>query len=101
MTSAVQAESKKEQGMKRTVSQQFQAMRQCIQRLQQQRVQVLDTREHLTGERQAYQKLLEFAPAAYLLTTPDGIIRWANRAAARLFETMEKRLVGRPLTLYV
>jgi hypothetical protein len=33
-------------------------------------VQVLDTREHLTGERQTYQELFEFAPAGYLLTTP-------------------------------
>jgi PAS domain-containing protein len=101
MMSAIQAESKKEKGMKRIVSQQFQAMRQCIQRLQQQLVEVLDTREHLKGEQHTYQKLLEFAPAPYLFTTPDGIIRWANRAAARLFETMEKRLVGWPLTLYV
>jgi PAS domain S-box-containing protein len=69
--------------------------------LQQQQVQLLDTREHLEAERQSYQELFEFAPIGYLLTSPDGTIRRANRTAAALFETTEKMMIGRSLALYV
>jgi PAS domain S-box-containing protein len=69
--------------------------------LHQQQQQVLDTREHLEAERQTYQELFEHAPVSYLLTGADGVIRQANRAAAALFKTTEKLMIGRSLALYV
>lgn len=69
--------------------------------LHQQQLQVLDTREHLEAERQTYQELFEQAPVSYLLTGPDGVIRQANQAAAALFKTTKKLMIGRSLALYV
>jgi PAS domain S-box-containing protein len=69
--------------------------------LQQQQVQLLDTREHLESERQTYQELFEFAPVGYLLTAPNGIIHQANQTAATLFETAKKSMIGRSLMQYV
>jgi PAS domain S-box-containing protein len=69
--------------------------------LHQQQLQLLDTREHLEAERQTYQDLFQFAPVGYLLTSPEGIIRRANQAAATLFESIEKFMIGRSLSLYV
>jgi PAS domain S-box-containing protein len=67
----------------------------------QQQMQLLDTREQLEAERQTYQELFEFAPASYLITTPEGVIRRANQAAATLFESVEKFMIGRSLALFV
>jgi len=67
----------------------------------QQHQQLLDTREQLEAERQAYQELFEFAPVSYLITSPDGTIRRANQAAATLFTTIEKFMIGRSLALFV
>jgi PAS domain-containing protein len=69
--------------------------------LLQQHEQLLHTREHLEAERQTYQELFEQAPVSYLLTGPSGVIRRANQAAAALFETTEKKMIGRSLALYV
>jgi len=67
----------------------------------QQQTQLLDIREQLEAERQTYQELFEFAPASYLITSPAGAIHRANRAAATLFETVEKFMIGRSLALFV
>jgi PAS domain S-box-containing protein len=69
--------------------------------LHQQQAQLMDTREHLEGQRQTYQELFDHAPVSYLLTGPDGVIRQANRAAAVLFKTTAKLMIGRSLALYV
>jgi PAS domain S-box-containing protein len=67
----------------------------------QQQMQLLDIREHLESERQTYQELFEFAPASYLITSPEGAVRKANQAAATLFKTVEKFMIGRSLALFV
>lgn len=69
--------------------------------LYQQQAHLLETREHLEAERQTYQELFEFAPASYLITTPEGTIRRANQAATTLFESIEKFMIGRSLALFV
>jgi PAS domain S-box-containing protein len=69
--------------------------------LLQQREQLLHIREHLEAERQTYQELFDHAPISYLLTGPGGVIRRANQAAAALFKTTEKKMIGRSLALYV
>ena len=38
--------------------------------------------DELAGERQRYAEFFEYAPDAYLVTDPQGIVREANRAAA-------------------
>lgn len=63
--------------------------------------ELLQQNEYLVVESQRYYKLFEFAPNAYLLTTPQGIILEANRAAGSLFNVLPKFLVGRPLANFV
>ena len=53
------------------------------------------------AERARYQALFEFAPDAYLVTTPHGAIREANRAAAELLNVKQEHLLGKPLVLYI
>src|SRR5262245_61488407 len=62
---------------------------------------LLNTREQIDAEFQAYQDLFVHAPVAYLTTNLNGTIRQANRAAAALFDSAEKFLIGRSLALFV
>jgi diguanylate cyclase (GGDEF)-like protein/PAS domain S-box-containing protein len=49
------------------------------------------------AERCRYQELFDLAPDGYLVTTPDGTIKEANRAAADLFKLDEPEfLIGKP-----
>ncbi len=59
------------------------------------------TQDELAGQRQAYQELFDFAPNAYLVTDAYGIIRQANREAARLLRESRPGLKGRPLASFV
>src|SRR5438132_1367936 len=43
------------------------------------------SRRAIERERERYRELFEFAPDGYVITSPDGTIREANRAAAQLF----------------
>jgi PAS domain S-box-containing protein len=62
---------------------------------------LLNTREQVDAEFQAYQDLFIHAPVAYLTTSLNGTIRQANLAAAALFFSAEKFMVGRSLALFV
>ncbi|MBA2244344.1 MAG: PAS domain S-box protein [Gemmatimonadetes bacterium] len=55
----------------------------------------------LAAERQRYHELFEFAPDPYLVTDQHGVIRDANRAAARLMGIEQRYLTGKPLLLYL
>lgn len=57
--------------------------------------------EHLAVESQFYYDLFQFAPDAYLLTNPQGVILKANRAAATLLNVLHTFLIGKPLALFV
>jgi PAS domain S-box-containing protein len=59
------------------------------------------SRQAIEAERQRYLDLFEFAPDGYLVTSPEGVIREANRAAAALLQVRHDFLVGTPLLLYV
>ncbi|MFP5273278.1 ATP-binding protein [Coleofasciculus sp.] len=52
-------------------------------------------------ERQRYQELFEFAPDGYVITTASGIIQDANHAAATLLNIEQRRLIGKPLGVFV
>src|SRR5262249_37935993 len=56
-----------------------------------------------TAERsgQHARELFQLAPVSYLVTGANGTIRQANHAAERLFQTMERFMVGRSLALFV
>ena len=53
--------------------------------------------EKLQLGRQYYQELFDFAPDAYLVTTPEGIILQANHAAATLLNLERQLLMGKRL----
>ena len=63
--------------------------------------QLLNAREHVEAEFQTYQDLFVYAPVAYLSTGLNGTIRHANYAAAALFHTTERFMIGRSLALFV
>lgn len=67
----------------------------------QQKEELENTLVLLTAERQRYQDLFEFAPEAYLLTDPNGVIQEANRAAATLLNISHNFLIGKPLIIFV
>jgi PAS domain S-box-containing protein len=58
-------------------------------------------REESEAEHRRYQDLFEFAPDAYLLTSPDGTVREANRAATVLLNRPPRFLTGKPLVVFV
>ncbi len=55
------------------------------------------SRQRLEAERQRYQDLFDFAPDGYLVTTAEGIILEANRAASRLLGISTRFLKKRSL----
>jgi PAS domain S-box-containing protein len=62
---------------------------------------LLGTRELVEAERLRYQNLFELAPDAYLVTSPEGIIREANQAAEQLFDIPVRFLIGKPIVNYI
>ena len=69
--------------------------------LTQQNDELAATRGAVEAERERYRSLFESAPEAYLVTTPDGVILEANRAAGALLGVDARELVGKPLVLHV
>jgi PAS domain S-box-containing protein len=66
-----------------------------------QQVQLLDSRRALEDARDRYAELFDFAPVAYVVLDPYGVVSEANLAAARLLEVHRSHLLGKPLTNYV
>lgn len=52
-------------------------------------------------ERHYYRELFDAAPDAYLVTDTHGIIQDANRAAAVMFHSPQRFLIGKPIALLV
>ena len=69
--------------------------------LGQQNEELALARQGIESERQRYQEFFDFAPDAYLITDPYGVIREANQAAASLLSAPKALLIGRPLAGYV
>ncbi len=58
-------------------------------------------RDAVEVQRQRYHELFEFAPDGYLVTDLVGIIREANRTAAKMFNVLPENLIGKPLVNFV
>lgn len=58
-------------------------------------------RMELEIERRRYYELFDFAPDGYIVTDALGIIREANRAAARMLNVSQQFLVGKPLLNFI
>ena len=71
------------------------------ERLRQQNQELQITHPAIETARRHYLELFDFAPDGYLVTSPNGIIQEANRAAHRLLQADRDWLVGKPLALFV
>lgn len=58
-------------------------------------------REAVERERQRYQDLFESAPDSYLVTSPEGLIQEANRAAGTIMGVSPMFLVGKPIVNFI
>src|SRR5690349_13297629 len=61
-----------------------------VEELHQQNEQLAATEHAIAMEQERYRDLFEFAPIGYLVTTPEGAIHDANRAAVRMFNLSAK-----------
>src|SRR3990172_3555462 len=75
-------------------------LRVAEEELRQQNEELAATHLELDLERRRYQELFEFAPDAYLVTDPSGIVRQANRSASRLLRVPPTFLGGKALAAY-
>ncbi len=69
--------------------------------LRQQNEKLTVTHLSVEEERQRYQQLFHYAPDAYLLTDLYGIVREANRSAARLLGVEPRFMPGKALVSFV
>ncbi|WP_254174969.1 PAS domain S-box protein [Planktothrix pseudagardhii] len=69
--------------------------------LQQKNMGLAEALEASVHERKRYEDLFYLAPEPYLITTLEGTIQQANRAAAELLGIPEQFIVGKPLSLYI
>ncbi len=76
-------------------------LRVAEEELRQQNEDLSATHLELDRERRRYQELFEFAPGAYLVTDPSGIVRQANRSASKLLRVPPKFLAGKALAAYI
>ena len=76
-------------------------LRVAEEELRHQNEELSATHVELDQERRRYQDLFDFAPGAYLVTDPSGIVRHANRSAARLLNVPPTFLAGKALAAYI
>jgi PAS domain S-box-containing protein len=69
--------------------------------LTQQNEELMLTRNELEAERQRYHSLFEFAPDGYLVTSIDGIILEANRAAADMLAVAQRFILRKPFINFI
>jgi PAS domain S-box-containing protein len=69
--------------------------------LEMQNDELLRSESDLEAARERYQLLFDRAPVAYLVLSPEGVIREMNDAAARLFGSSGKVLVGKPMVVFI
>ncbi len=73
----------------------------AAEELDQQNDELMALRQQLVAERDRYRGLFAQAPAGYLVTSPEGIVREANQSAAALLGVAAGFLVGKPLAVFV
>ena len=76
-------------------------LRVAEEELRQQNEELSATHLELDLERRRYEELFEFAPDAYLVTDPSGIVRQANRSASDLLHVSPTFLGGKALAAYI
>jgi PAS domain S-box-containing protein len=76
-------------------------LRVAEEELRQQNEELSAAHLELELERRRYQELFEFAPVAYLVTDPSGIVRQANRSASKLLRVPPTFLGGKALAAYI
>ncbi len=75
-------------------------LRALVDELQLQTAELVTLRQALEAERRRYREMFDLAPDAYLLTSVDGTIREANRAAAAMLSMRQDALPGKSLFLF-
>ncbi len=83
------------------LSEAYEELQVTEEEIRQQNEELRATRKSLEVERQRYQELFELAPDGYLVTSGEGLIEEANRAACELLGVRRDFLVGKPLSVYV
>jgi signal transduction histidine kinase len=73
----------------------------AMEELQAQNDELQIQRQLIEVERERYKELFDFAPDGYLVTDKFSTIREANRAACLMLNVQPKRLIGKPLALYI
>ncbi len=76
-------------------------LRAMVDELQHQTAELATVRQALEAERRRYREMFELAPDAYLLTSLDGVIREANRAAAAMLSMRQDALPGKSIFLFM
>jgi PAS domain S-box-containing protein len=76
-------------------------LRVAEEELRQQNEELSSTHLELDRERRRYQELFDFAPGAYLVTDPSGIVRQANRSASGLLNVPSTFLAGKALAAFI
>jgi len=76
-------------------------LRVAEEELREQNERILTAHYQVEEERRRYQQLFQFAPDAYLLTDLAGIVREANRSAARLFGVDPQYMSGKAVVSFV
>lgn len=69
--------------------------------LHEQHEALLDAQLRMDERGRHYRDLFELIPAAYVVTTADGVIREINEAGARLLGRSRNFVVGKPLGMFV
>ncbi len=69
-------------------------LRVAEEEIRQQNEELVAAHVAVEEERRRYQQLFHYAPDAYLLTDLHGIVREANRSAARLFGVQPRFMSG-------
>jgi PAS domain S-box-containing protein len=97
-----------EQILEQRVQERTEALQTAMEELQvmeeELRVQLEETL-HSQEEREAFYRrywdLYEFAPKAYIVTDPIGVVLDANQAAVHLFNRPKQSLLGKPLSIFI
>src|SRR4051794_20552135 len=76
-------------------------LRVAEEELRQQNEELALTHVELDLERQRFAALFDFAPDAYLVTDPVGIVIQANQSAARLLRVPSSFLPGKAFATYI
>ena len=63
--------------------------------------ELMASRQIQEAERERYHELFDFTPDGYLVTSPEGIIKEANRAAGLQLGVRQDHLQGKPLRVYI